>query len=127
MFELFVSAVILVLFSIFMILHIARRSVPKPGRALLIDDMRNIRADYVARTFDDGVYALLNEGPWEILYLDHDLGDPVPYKTGYDIINFLEANPVLLPKKIILVTDNPVGRQKMQKVINRLYGKSNDY
>lgn len=112
--------------AFFMILHVAKRSTPKLGRVLLIDDMRNIRADYVARTFDDGVYALLNEGPWEILYLDHDLGDPLPYKTGYDIINFLEANQSLLPKKIVLVTDNPVGRQKMQKVINRLYGRDYD-
>ena len=91
-------------------------------RTLLIDDLRDIKADVIARTFDEGINALTNDGPFDILYLDHDLGDPTPSKTGYDVMCFLEANLELLPKKIVLVTSNPVGRQKMQVVIDKLYG-----
>jgi hypothetical protein len=90
-------------------------------RALLIDDLRNIDADRVARTYDDGIEALTNEGPWGILFLDHDLGDPDPKKTGLGIMNFLEANLGLLPRRIFLVTSNPVGRQQMEVIIRKLY------
>lgn len=105
-------------------------------RTLLIDDMRNIAGDRVARTFDDGIAALTNEGPWDILYLDHDLGEvdghgsEIPREVdgelympnGYGIMCFLEANQQYLPKKIQIVSSNPVGRAKMQVVINKLYG-----
>ena len=79
-------------------------------------------ADRIARTFDDGIKALKQEGPFDILYLDHDLGDPDPNKTGYGVMNFLEANPELLPKKIICISSNPPGKQRIQMVIDKLYG-----
>ena len=41
---------------------------------LLIDDQRNLPADRVARTYQEGIDALA-ERHWDILYLDHDLGD----------------------------------------------------
>ena len=41
---------------------------------LLIDDQRNLPADRVARTYQEGIDALA-EGHWDVLYLDHDLGD----------------------------------------------------
>lgn len=89
-------------------------------RNLLIDDMRDIVGmTKVARTFEQGIEAL-KEGNWDILYLDHDLGQPEP-KNGYKIMCWLEEHPEFLPKKIILVTSNPVGRQKMQAVLDRLY------
>lgn len=89
-------------------------------KTLLIDDLREIKADRIARTFPEGIQAL-REGSWDILYLDHDLGDPDPKHTGYDILCWLEANTECLPKEIILVTMNPVGREKMQVVIKKLY------
>jgi len=82
--------------------------------------MRDIKADVVARTYDAGVEAL-KDGFYDILYLDHDLGDPDPAKTGYGIICFIEANPQYKPGKIQLVTSNPVGRKNMQVVIDKLY------
>ena len=91
-------------------------------KTLLIDDLRNINVDVTARTYDEGIKALEEQGPFDTLYLDHDLGDPDPSKTGYGIMNFLEANLRLLPKEIVLVTANPVGRVRMQTVINKLYG-----
>lgn len=95
-------------------------------RVLLIDDLRNIKADRVARTFEDGIKALAEEGPWDILYLDHDLGDEDPKHTGYGIMCFLEemyfnGSPHLRPKEIRKVTSNPVGWNNIQMVINNLY------
>lgn len=108
-------------------------------RVLLIDDLRDL--DYVVgsylgkdtndllgvveRTYDGGIAALKN-GPWDVLFLDHDLGDYENgvERTGYNVVCFLEENPEFLPKKIILVTSNPVGRMKMQAVIDKLYGEN---
>jgi len=91
-------------------------------RNLLIDDKRDIETGLIARDYDSGIIALKTAGPFEVLYLDHDLGDEDPHKTGYGIMCFLEENPQLLPKRISLVTSNPVGRKNMLIVINRLYG-----
>ncbi len=90
-------------------------------KSLLIDDMREIDADIVARTFDAGI-AALQAHKFDVLYLDHDLGEDDPNKTGYGVMKFLEENPDRLPGKIVLVTSNPVGRQNMQVVLNKLYG-----
>lgn len=90
-------------------------------RTLLIDDLRDIKADRVARTFDDGIKALLEGGPWDILYLDHDLGE-MDGKDGTGIINWIEEHAEFRPGKIELVTANPVGRERMKRVIERIYG-----
>lgn len=91
-------------------------------KTLLIDDIREIDADVVCRTYDAGISALKNLGPFSVLYLDHDLGDEDMGKTGYGIMNFLEANPDLKPDEVVLVTSNPVGRQRMKVVVERIYG-----
>jgi len=97
-------------------------------KTLLIDDLRNeafisqtygIEVTEVARTYTDGVNALVTK-QWDLLLLDHDLNSYVDgvEKTGYDIIVFLENNPQYMPKEIFLVTANPVGRARMQFVID---------
>lgn len=106
-------------------------------KTLLIDDLRNIDACLTARTFEAGIKALETESPFDILYLDHDLGhvneegkeywisingENYP-QNGYGIMCFLEHNPEYLPKKIIIVSSNPVGRKNMQVVIDKLYKK----
>ena len=77
---------------------------------LLIDDQRNLPADRVARTFQEGIEAL-REQHWEVLYLDHDLGDfsiiDGRELTGYDVACWLEENPQFLPDRIEIVTSNP--------------------
>lgn len=93
-------------------------------RRLLIDDQRNIESERVARTYEDGL-AALQEGEWDILYLDHDLGcfDARGKEyTGYDVLCWLEQNLAFLPKSIVLVTSNPSGRLRMEQVIRKLYG-----
>jgi hypothetical protein len=83
--------------------------------------MRDIDADVVARTYDEGIEALKSQGPFNILYLDHDLGDENPRHTGYGIMCFLEENQEYLPDQIVIVSSNPVGRRNMQVVIDKLY------
>lgn len=93
-------------------------------RTLLIDDLREMGVDVTARTYEAGIEAL-RQGGWDILYLDHDLGcfdETGREYNGYDIVCWLEEHLEFLPGKIILVTANPVGRRKMQQVIDKLYG-----
>jgi hypothetical protein len=107
---------------------------------LLIDDQREFGTNGIplpkeddewehALTYDAGEFALKFHEPWDVLYLDHDFGDSDPKKIGYGIMNYLESlDPVLrlilLPKKIVLVTSNPVGRKQMQMVMEKLYPKT---
>jgi response regulator of citrate/malate metabolism len=85
---------------------------------LLIDDVRNFGCCKTVRTYDEAINALKEE-KWDVVYLDHDLGyDP---KTGYDILCWLEQNLQYLPGKIVIVSMNPSGRERMQLVIDKLY------
>jgi hypothetical protein len=103
-------------------------------KVLLIDDTRTEEApnimrkiDLIARTYWTGIDALTKMGPWDVLLLDHDLNSFVEGTnkeyTGYDVMCFLEANPEFLPKRIEVVSSNPVGRKRMQIVIDQLYKK----
>jgi CheY-like chemotaxis protein len=105
-------------------------------RILLIDDLRDLRilapryigdASYegrTARNYNDGIRAL-HDGPWDLLLLDHDLGDYENgvERTGYDIACYIEEHPELLPAKTIVVSSNPVGRQKINQVVEKLYAQ----
>lgn len=89
---------------------------------LLIDDQRNLPADRVARTFKEGIDALAKQH-WDLLYLDHDLGDFSGIDgrelTGYDIACWLELNPQHLPDRIEIVTNNPAGRNRIEMALRR--------
>ena len=88
-------------------------------RILVIDDLRTFEvAETHARNYDDGIDQLANNGPWDSLYLDHDLGDG---PSGYNVLCWLELHPNFLPGEIVLVTANPVGRDRMRQVIEKLY------
>jgi CheY-like chemotaxis protein len=88
-------------------------------KTLLIDDVRNLKADRVARTFEDGLQALEHEGPWDLLLLDHDLGQE-DGKDGTGIMNWLEQNTQFIPKEIKIVSSNPVGKARMELIIRRI-------
>lgn len=102
-------------------------------KALLIDDLRNpdyvasrhgVSVTAIARNYQAGITALKND-KWDVLFLDHDLADfdeNGREKDGMHILDFLEEFPEYLPKKIQLVTMNPVERIAMQRVIDKLYG-----
>lgn len=91
-------------------------------RTLLIDDIRDIEATVIARNYDDGIYQLQYNGPWDLLLLDHDLAsyDQVGReKTGYDVMCWLENNAEFFPSKIRCVSANPVGKQRIEAVIRK--------
>lgn len=89
---------------------------------LLIDDQRNLPADRVARTYQEGIDALA-ERHWNLVYLDHDLGDfsgPEGREmTGDDMACWLEQNPQHLPDRIVIVTNNPAGRRNIELALQR--------
>lgn len=93
-------------------------------RTLLIDDFRNLKADLRCIDYDTGIVALEHYGPWDMLYLDHDLGDDDIKKSGYGIACWLETNPQFRPDQIIIVSANPVGVQNIERVISKFYTKT---
>jgi len=79
---------------------------------LLIDDVRDLNTEAIARTPEAGK-KLLAIGGWECLCLDHDLAAK---ESGYDILMWaLEFGH--LPSKVQLVTSNPVGRLNMRAAL----------
>ena len=79
---------------------------------LLIDDMRSLNADVIARTPEAGK-KMLALGGWEGLLLDHDLGE---CESGAAVLNWaLERG--LVPPKVMLVTSNPVGADNMARAL----------
>lgn len=80
---------------------------------LLIDDIRSIQADIVARNHTAAKLLLENFTFTEILF-DHDLGGPF---TGYDLMKWMYANDIEFPPKITLVTSNPIGLKNMENLI----------
>lgn len=109
---------------------------------ILIDDIRapgqkGIPSGVlIARSYFEGIKLLeLHRGDVDHLFLDHDLGcfDGGREWTGYDVMIFLEwfslDDPSILPKHLVLVTDNSVGRAKMQAAwdsIQKRMENSND-
>ena len=63
----------------------------------------------------------LQEGEWDMLFLDHDLGGEVYVDsangTGYEVAEFLEANNEYQPPKMYIHSFNPVGAKNMHNCI----------
>lgn len=85
---------------------------------------------------------LLKTGRVEVASLDHDLAmehypfacmengvicpPPAGYGTGFDVTLWLESNPQFWPPGGVTVHSfNPVGRERMQVIVDRHYKKSN--
>ncbi len=94
---------------------------------LWVDDFRNppqAAAGYdIARTYDIAIDRL-NKYKYDEVFLDHDLGDFKHGKerSGYDVLMYIvqmKMDGKDVPSKYTLLTDNPVGRQRMQGVIDR--------
>lgn len=79
---------------------------------LLIDDMRNLDADVIARTSDAGK-KMLALGGWDGLLIDHDLGD---CESGAAVLDWAIEHG-FVPAKVILVTSNPVGAANMARAL----------
>lgn len=76
----------------------------------IIDDIRELHCDFIAKTPADGV-KMMRDNFDEIghLCMDHDLCSAV---TGYDVLRTL-GNMELIPEHVQMVTSNPVGRMNM--------------
>jgi hypothetical protein len=91
-------------------------------RILAIDDMRECKgATVLARTYQEGLDLLFKMGPWDELWIDHDLASydaEGREKTGYDILCHLEALwPTTRVDTIVLLTSNSSGRLRMIQVM----------
>lgn len=75
-------------------------------KTLLIDDLRDLEADLIARDYEQGARLLKEHwGEIDTLLLDHDLGhESAP--TGYDIVKQFYQ---FLPEKVVIVSANPIG------------------
>jgi hypothetical protein len=99
-------------------------------RQILIDDIRDFHiVDRIARTYADGIQALEHEGPWDVLWLDHDLGrDPSPaldrYWNGHDVLVWIEEHKEFMPRAVVCVSGNPSGRERIERGIQRMYGRT---
>lgn len=102
---------------------------------LWLDDFRNPKdhgyLDYVWVQTAEACIEHLRSGKVFKASLDHDLNvDQTLGKyepgaaTGYDVLCWLEEHPQYLPPGGIRVhSQNPVGRQRMEKLVERLYSK----
>lgn len=82
--------------------------------SLLIDDVREVGTDAIARTSKEA-FELLTQQDWSELYIDHDLGEDV---TGYNIIVWMLENPAIKnPEFVQIVSSNPVGRENIAKAL----------
>lgn len=95
---------------------------------IFLDDVRDTPKGWW-RTFTvDSTISLLmaNPGKVKILSLDNDLGEG--QLEGYKVLDHLDYLVFLgehqyLPEKIVIHSANPVARDRMSVVINKLYNK----
>jgi hypothetical protein len=74
-----------------------------------------------ARTSEEAI-ALLRTGEVRFASLDHDLG--LESGTGYDIVCWMEEHNTWPPDGVGVHSMNPVGRKRMEAVIERQYGRT---
>jgi len=74
------------------------------------------------RTAKVCIKELQENGPWDYVFLDHDLGgrqwvDSNEEETGYQVALWLSENEELQPRKIIIHSFNPIGAGKMKQLL----------
>lgn len=67
----------------------------------------------VARTYDDAL-RMLRRFDYDVLYLDHDLGEP---RTGYDLLKQLIVDG-RVPARVECISWNPVGRERIERLLS---------
>ena len=73
-------------------------------------------------TAEDAI-ALLETGQVTSASLDHDLGLG---KTGYDVVCWMEEHDAWPERGVRVHSMNPVGRQRMESVIERAYERRDE-
>ncbi len=83
-------------------------------KSLLVDDIRDLHADIIARTYKGAEIIADTIFLYDCkILLDHDLG---PGKTGYDFINYL-IEISNMPAEVFIVSSNPVGRDNIGRAL----------
>lgn len=96
-------------------------------KILVIDDERKVNiftADVTyARTPEEGIKQL-TENTWDELHLDHDLGsrNGQELMTGYQLIVHVHLNNIPLPPIVRVVSNNPVGVQRIADCLQTDFG-----
>lgn len=94
-------------------------------RILVVDDLRNLEPVdglvVYARTPSEG-FARIVEGPWDVVFLDHDLG---PEGDIHRIATLLEerafnGDPIPIGR-VVVVTSNPIGAVWIRQGLERDY------
>ena len=96
---------------------------------IFLDDCRQEPSGWVRTRQVDETIGLLEESQAgglvvEVVSLDNDLGADIP--EGRKVLDWLEERKhcdpnFILPGKVIVHSANPVARQRMETVIERLY------
>lgn len=89
---------------------------------LLVDDLRNMpEADVTARNYKAAI-AVIDKVLFDELWLDGDLGEE-DNNSGVNILEYVLFRPGImtyqLPRKVFLVTENPVKLQEMGLILER--------
>ena len=97
---------------------------------LLVDDKRDIPADFVARDYWTAVKTIQQyPGRFDVIYLDHDLGcydaDGREF-TGFDFLKYITEFAQYIPNSIVVVTDNGSVRREMEYAVQRMYERLAD-
>lgn len=121
-----------------------RRGQPaerKFGGQLVIDDQRTLSdKDLVsrgpvtyARTFDEAKLRLYEamtykRPPWDVIYVEHDLGDYIPGHIGIDLLRWVLAYslPDRLPRVVRVITMNYTAKPAMEAVANDIMALRRD-
>lgn len=93
---------------------------------LIIDDVRTLGCDVVARTAKDGMDILSRmSDQFECLCIDHDLGEGKKGKSGYDVLKWALPKGYV-PDHVQIVSKNPVGAQNIRNILTDYGYRSTD-
>jgi len=93
-----------------------------------VDDIRNPIDGFagdIARSYNQAI-ELLSTNEYQVIFLDHDLGDfsgeEGRERTGYDLVLWLvqrKMDGFPVPHEYEFLTANPIGKANMKSVIER--------
>jgi hypothetical protein len=98
-------------------------------KILVIDDQRIFKdredAEIIHETTSDkGFITLVMNGPWDEVWLDHDLGmesSQSGYEMVMDVVSGLEDGTPLEIGKVYVHSMNPVGADRMVQALTRYF------
>ncbi len=69
-------------------------------------------------SYEEAVQALETGSPFDVIYLDHDLGTP---QNGADVATYLTRNlpPTQWPHLVVIHSWNPLGVVRIKRILNQ--------